>query len=68
MASIYKPPGRPKYIIEFRDENGRRRRFDAVDFLEIIAQFDGLGDRQRHNLVAQVFNVRGPGATITFSH
>src|SRR5271155_3934518 len=26
MASIYKPPGRSKYIIEFRDENGRRRR------------------------------------------
>ena len=26
MASIYKPPGRKKYIIEFRDENGRRRR------------------------------------------
>ena len=26
MASIYKPLGRSKYIIEFRDENGRRRR------------------------------------------
>jgi hypothetical protein len=26
MASIYKPAGRTKYIIEFRDENGRRRR------------------------------------------
>jgi integrase len=26
VASIYKPPGRSKYIIEFRDENGRRRR------------------------------------------
>ena len=26
MATIYKPAGRQKYIIEYLDENGKRRR------------------------------------------
>jgi integrase len=32
MASVYKPPGRKKYIIEYFDENGdRRRKTGATD-------------------------------------
>jgi hypothetical protein len=30
MATVYKPPGRNKYIIEYVDENGKRRRKTAL--------------------------------------